>query len=77
MKLGDLNFRMRMLENFQVNLMRLKEDKSIEGLLMRQARKVVKEIDEAIKSGNIKAKDAVFFVEYYKLQYVMRRVRGN
>lgn len=77
MKLGDLYYRMRMLENFQTNLERIKDNKEVQKMLISQAINVVAEIDNAIKSGKLKAIHATNMVKYYNLQPIMKRVRNQ
>ena len=77
MTLGDLNFRMRLLENFQINLNRSNGNKEFEKMLISQAVRVVAEIDAAIKSKAIKASDAVGMVKHYNLLPIMKRVRNQ
>jgi hypothetical protein len=77
MTLADLQFKIKVLANFQLNLKRSNGNISFEKLLINQAKKVVFEIDQAIHKKTVKSSDAIDLVKKYKLQKIMRLVRND
>lgn len=75
MTLGEIDLKFRLLENFSVNLKKIKYDKETSDQLMKQARRVLAEVDEMIKINKEYVKHANDTVKELKLQSFIKSVR--
>lgn len=77
MTLGDLNMKVAMLANFKLNLKRIKYDSETEAQLIKQAKRIIKELQEAIKDKHITKEQANEIAKEFGLSSFIKEVKGK
>lgn len=75
MTLGDLDFKIRLLQNFQINYDRTEGE--FRTMMLSQSRRVIAEIKTAIKNGEVTAQDAGAATRLHKVGRIIKLAKAN